>query len=97
MKVAQTRLANRLQRRNVESCRDTPQFALVEEVRMLNERTSAMLAELKQAEQTQSGLVKARGDLEREIIVKRKTLYIDRDRGQRMRSFYPSAVALSGF
>lgn len=27
MKVAQTRLANRLQRRNVESCRDTPQFA----------------------------------------------------------------------
>ncbi|XP_053971861.1 tektin-4 [Hylaeus volcanicus] len=97
MKVAQTRLANRLQRRNVESCRDVPQFALVEEVKMLNERTSAMLAELKRAEETQAGLVKARSDLEREIIVKRKTLYIDKQRGQLLRSFYPSATALSGF
>ncbi|XP_043249738.1 tektin-4 [Colletes gigas] len=97
MKVAQTRLANRLQRRNVESCRDTPQFALVEEVKFLNERTSAMLAELKRAEETQAGLVKARSDLEREIIVKRKTLYIDKQRGQLLRSFYPSAAALSGF
>ncbi|XP_034182838.2 tektin A [Osmia lignaria lignaria] len=97
MKVAQTRLANRLQRRNVESCRDTPQFALIDEVKLLNERTSAMLAELKRAEETQAGLVKARSDLEREIIVKRKTLYIDKERGQMLRSFYPSAAALSGF
>ncbi|XP_017752182.1 PREDICTED: tektin-4 [Eufriesea mexicana] len=92
MKVAQTRLANRLQRRNVESCRDIPQFALVEEVKLLNERTSAVLAELKRAEETQAGLVKARGDLEREIVVKRKTLYIDKQRGQLLRSFYPSTI-----
>ncbi|XP_003494134.1 tektin-4 [Bombus impatiens] len=92
MKVAQTRLANRLQRRNVESCRDTSQFSLVEEVKLLNERTSAMLAELKRAEDTQAGLVKARSDLEREIIVKRKTLYIDKQRGQLLRSFYPSTI-----
>ncbi|XP_078050189.1 tektin A [Augochlora pura] len=97
MKVAQTRLAERLQRENVENCRDTPQFALVEEVRMLNERTSAMLAELKKAEETQAGLVRVRGDLEREIIVKRKTLYIDKQRGQLLRSFYPSATTLAGF
>ncbi|XP_076278807.1 tektin A isoform X1 [Lasioglossum baleicum] len=97
MKVAQTRLAERLQRRNVENCRDTPQFALIEEVKMLNERTSAMLAELRRAEETQTGLVKVRSDLEREIIVKRKTLYIDKQRGQLLRSFYPSATTLSGF
>lgn len=92
MKVAQTRLANRLQRRNVESCRDTPQFALLEEVKLLNEQTSAMLAELKHAEDSQAGLVKARSDLEQEIIVKRKTLYIDKQRGQLLRSFYPSTI-----
>nr|XP_031850473.1 tektin-4-like isoform X2 [Nomia melanderi] len=97
MKVAQTRLAERLRRRNIENCRDTSQFALVEEVKMLNERTSAMLAELRRAEQTQAGLVKARSDLEREIIVKRKTLYLDKQRGQLLRSFYPSATTLSGF
>lgn len=64
----------------------------MEEVKLLNERTSAMLAELKRAEDTQAGLVKARSDLEREIIVKRKTLYIDKQRGQLLRSFYPSTI-----
>lgn len=70
---------------------------LVDEVKILNERTSAMLADLKRAEETQTGLVKARSDLEHEIMVKRKTLYIDKQRGQLLRSFYPSAEALSGF
>lgn len=70
---------------------------LIEEVKMLNERTSAMLAELRRAEETQTGLVKVRSDLEREITVKRKTLYIDKQRGQLLRSFYPSATTLSGF
>ncbi|KAI4494784.1 hypothetical protein M0804_000985 [Polistes exclamans] len=97
MKLAQTRLSERLLRRNVESCRDVPQFALVDEVKSLGERVTATLNELKRAEDTQAGLIKARGDLEREIIVKRKTLYIDRQRGQLLRSFYPSATTLSGF
>ncbi|KAL2720721.1 tektin-4 isoform X2 [Vespula squamosa] len=97
MKLAQTRLSDRLLRRNVESCRDVPQFALIDEVKSLGERVTATLGELKGAEDTQAGLIKARGDLEREILVKRKTLYIDKQRGQLLRSFYPSAAALSGF
>ncbi|KAK2578310.1 hypothetical protein KPH14_002585 [Odynerus spinipes] len=96
MKLVQTRLAERMLRRNVESCRDVPQFALIDELKSLGERVTATLGELKHAEDTQAGLVKARGDLEREIIVKRKTLYIDKQRGQLLRSFYPSAAALSG-
>lgn len=32
MKVAHTRLENRTQRPNVELCRDTPQYGMVEEV-----------------------------------------------------------------
>ena len=67
-------------------------FSLVEEVKLLNERTSAMLAELKRAEETQAGLVKARSDLEHEIVVKRKTLYVDKQRGQLLRSFYPTTI-----
>lgn len=55
-----------------------------------------MMGQIRRAEEAQMGLVKSRGDLEREIIVKRKSLYVDRDRGQLLRSFYPSAVALSG-
>lgn len=96
MKVAQTRLAQRMLRSNVESCRDIPQFALIDEVKSVGERVAATLGELKAAESTQAGLVKARGDLEREIIVKRRTLYIDKQRGQSLRSFYPSAATLSG-
>ncbi|KAL0121829.1 hypothetical protein PUN28_006945 [Cardiocondyla obscurior] len=97
MKLAQTRLDNRLNRQNVESCRDMPQLGLVEEVKLLGEHTSGMLAELKHSEESQAELVKARGTLEHEIMVKRKTLYIDKDRGQLLRSFFPSNTELSGF
>ncbi|KAM0731964.1 Tektin-4 [Formica fusca] len=97
MKLAQTRLDNRLNRCNVESCRDAPQFALIEEVKSLGERTSAILAELKRAEESQAKLVETRGTLEHEIMVKRKTLYIDKERGQVLRSFFPSTTDLSGF
>ncbi|XP_024938410.1 tektin-4 isoform X2 [Cephus cinctus] len=97
MKVAQTRLDYRLLRRNVESCRDEPQYGLIEEVKTLGDNVSAMQAQLRRAEDAQAGLVKARSDLEREIVVKRKSLYIDRERGQWLRSFYPSAAALSGY
>ncbi|KAF7992885.1 hypothetical protein HCN44_005229 [Aphidius gifuensis] len=96
LKVAQSRLSDRLNRRNVESCRDTSQSGLIEEVKIINDNLSLMAKQLKIAEQTQAGLVKSRGDLEREIIVKKKTLFVDRDRGQLLRSYYPSAEALSG-
>lgn len=69
---------------------------MIEEVKTINENLSAMAGELKRAEETQAALEKSRCDLEREIMVKRKTLYVDRDRGQLLRSFYPSAEALSG-
>ncbi|KAL6440469.1 hypothetical protein ACFW04_003176 [Cataglyphis niger] len=97
MKLAQTRLDNRLNRWNIESCRDAPQFALIEEVKSLGERTSAVLTELKRAEESQAKLVETRGTLEHEIMVKRKTLYIDKERGQVLRSFFPSNTDLSGF
>lgn len=72
-------------------------FRLVDEVRSISESVSALKAQLQQAEDSLCGLLKARGDLEREIIVKRKTLQIDRDRCQEIRSHYPSTVALTGY
>ncbi|PSN51051.1 hypothetical protein C0J52_01529 [Blattella germanica] len=85
MKKAQTRLDNRLLRPRQENCRDIPQYGV-----------SALKAQLKQAEESLQGLLTTRGDLEREIIVKRKSLFIDRDRCQEIRSHYPSTVALTG-
>ncbi|XP_022914306.1 tektin-4 [Onthophagus taurus] len=96
MKKAQTRLANRNERPRVENCRDVPQFGLVEEVKMIAENVAALRSQLTQAQESQSKLMKARSDLEKEIMLKRKTLEIDRDRTQLVRTHFPSANALTG-
>lgn len=72
-------------------------FRLVEEVKSIGERLSAVLAELKHAEKSQAELMKTRSVLEHEIMVKQRTLYIDKEQGQLLRSHYPSATALSGY
>ncbi|XP_023015774.1 tektin A [Leptinotarsa decemlineata] len=97
MKKAQTRLDNRLNRPRVENCRDVPHFGLVEEVKSIGESVAALQAQMNQAEESQGKLIQARSDLEREIMLKRKTLEIDNDRTKRIRSYYPSATALSGY
>lgn len=65
-------------------------------MKLLSDNVAALTAQMKQAEESQRTLIQARSDLEREIMVKRKTLEIDRDRTQMIRSHYPSATALSG-
>ena len=70
---------------------------LIEEVKFIKENIAALQAQLKQAEESQANLITARNDLEREIMLKRKTLEIDKGRSQLIRSHYPSATALSGY
>ncbi|XP_057652153.1 tektin-4 [Diorhabda carinulata] len=96
MKKAQTRLDNRLLRPRVENCRDNVHFSLIEEVKSIGESVAALQAQLAQVEDSQGRLMKARSDLEREIMLKMKTLEIDNQRTRRIRSYYPSAAALSG-
>jgi tektin-4 len=72
-------------------------FRLVAEVKAISENVSALKAQLKQAEESLHCLLIIRGDLEREIIVKRKTLHIDRDRLRKIRSHYPSTVNITGY
>lgn len=97
MKKAQTRLDNRLLRPRVENCRDAPHFGLIDEVKSIGESVAALQAQLGQAQRSQEHMTQIRSKLEREIMIKRKTLEIDRDRIQKIRSHYPSATALSGY
>uniref|UniRef100_A0A182SIM5 Tektin n=1 Tax=Anopheles maculatus TaxID=74869 RepID=A0A182SIM5_9DIPT len=97
MMVVQTRLDNRNQRPRVENCRDQPQNLLIAEVKSIEVGTSAMNAQLKQEEDVKQELINRRNELEREIMLKRRTIAIDRDRCQLLRSHFPSSTALSGY
>ncbi|KAK5645821.1 hypothetical protein RI129_004285 [Pyrocoelia pectoralis] len=97
MKKAQTRLDNRLVRPRVENCRDIAHFGLIEEVKVIGENVSALNAQLNAVIQNQDELIEIRNKLEKEIMIKRNSLEIDRARVRQLRSHYPSASQLSGY
>lgn len=97
MKVAQTRLDNRNHRLNVENCRDRAHLGLVEEVRSIEESVLALTISIKEAEDTKTALSQTRVLIERELLLKRRTLQLDKERCLFFRSHYPSATALSGY
>lgn len=97
MKAAQTRLDNRNQYRyNVENCRDRSQVALVEEVKTVQDGSTAMLASIEDAENVKRHLMETRNDLEREIMLKRRSIMIDRERCLFLRTHFPPTTSLSG-
>jgi tektin-4 len=97
MKVAQTRLANRDERPRVENCRDVQQFGLIGEVRSVHDSTTALENELRKSQDMKRDLMIQRGALEREIMLKRRTINIDRERIQLLRTHFPSTTALTGY
>lgn len=97
MKVAQTRLNNRNRRPHVENCRDPAQISLFDEVKRIEESMLAMNLSIQQAEETKNSLMNSRGLLEREIMLKRRTIAIDKERCLSIRTHFPSATALSGY
>ncbi|XP_055550177.1 tektin-4 isoform X2 [Wyeomyia smithii] len=97
MKVVQTRLDNRNQRPRVENCRDQSQILLIAEVKSIEDGLSAMNTQLRQEEDVKNELMTRRSDLEKEIMMKRRTIAIDRDRCQRLRAHFPSSTSLSGY
>lgn len=97
MKTAQTRLDNRNQYRyNVENCRDRSQVALVEEVKTVQDGITAMSVSIQEAENTKRHLIDTRNDLEREIMLKRRSIMIDRERCLFLRTHFPPTTSLSG-
>lgn len=97
MKVAQTRLDYRNQKPRVENCRDTAQLGLFDEVGTIQNGVTGMLGQIRQAEDNKIRLMSTRAELEREIMLKRRSIMLDRDRCILLRSHFPSASALSGY
>lgn len=97
MKVAQTRLDNRLQRPRVENCRDESQFALVGEVKSVHDAMSVLSEEIRRSQEMKRELMIERGNLEREIMLKRRTINIDKERIQLIRTHFPSTTAMTGY
>lgn len=97
MKTAHTRLDNRNQYRyNVENCRDRSHVALVDEVKTVQDGITAMSASIQEAENAKRHLMDTRNDLEREIMLKRRSIMIDRERCLLLRTHFPPTAALSG-
>lgn len=97
MKVAHSRLDNRNRRLHVENCRDIAHVGLCGEAKNVQEGSSAMLSAIKQAEDAKNALMNSRGLLERELVLKKRTIAIDKERCMLLRTHFPSATALSGF
>lgn len=97
MKVAQTRMNCRNHRLNVENCRDRAHVGLVEEIRSIGEATLTISIAIKDAENARSNSIQTRTLLQRELILKRQAIEIDKERCLFYRNHYPSTTALSGF
>ncbi|CAH2098040.1 unnamed protein product [Euphydryas editha] len=90
-KCVMTRLhARNYERPNVENCRDEAQYALIAEAKFIKETAESLHKRLRETEAVRSELMKYRGDLEKDIACKRKSLNIDKDRCARVRAHMPT-------
>lgn len=89
LQVAQTRLATRTHRPNIEACRDPVQHRLVEEVYEINESLEQLRAKLREAENALQHLLRTKMALERDLGVKNTSLFIDRESCLGMRKNFP--------
>jgi len=90
LKVAETRLAFRTHRPNIEACNDSPQNTLVTEVVEINDTITILTDKLADSQDARAQLLKARTALRQDIRVKENSLRIDRGKcmGQRLRFPY---------
>lgn len=95
-KQGQTRLKSRnYDRPNVENCRDEAQYALMGEIKYVYETVEALKDRVRQADAVRSELMMFRGQLEKQIACKRKSLNIDKDRLGRIRAHMPKPEEFS--
>ncbi|NWH96027.1 TEKT3 protein, partial [Aegithalos caudatus] len=97
LKVAQTRLDERTRRPNVELCRDAAQLRLVQEVNEIHETLRNLHQCLRASEDMLQMLVRSKGVLEHDLVVKNNSLFIDQERCMGMRKSYPSTVQILGY
>lgn len=90
-KLSNTRLKSRnYARPNVENCRDEAQYALMGEAKFIKETAASLNHQMREAESVRAELMKYRGELEKDIACKRKSLNIDQDRIARVRAHLPT-------
>lgn len=75
--LAETRLATRKQRPNIELCRDPAQYRLVEEVDEIQKCVSTLMEQLEAAKASLRGLTRQRLQVEDDIALKDHALFID--------------------
>nr|KAF6491213.1 tektin 5 [Molossus molossus] len=97
LKLAQTRLECRSRRPNVELCRDTPQFKLVNEVFTIDDTLQTLKLRLRETQDTLQLLVMTKCRLEHELAIKANTLCIDKEKCMSLRRTFPSIPRLVGY
>ncbi|XP_045540200.1 tektin-4-like [Papilio machaon] len=97
IQVAQTRLNTKHIRPNVENCREGSLFGLIDEVKDLNDSLTLLQNRMIETQKLRAHLIHERSKIENEIIIKKKSLYIDNKRCLFTRSYYQSAEKLCGF
>ncbi|NXO81900.1 TEKT3 protein, partial [Sitta europaea] len=97
LKVAQTRLDERTRRPNVELCRDAAQIRLVQEVNDTTETLRNLHQCLRASEDMLQMLVRSKGVLEQDLVVKNNSLFIDQERCMGLRKSYPGTVRILGY
>ncbi|XP_014664115.1 PREDICTED: tektin-4-like [Priapulus caudatus] len=97
MKVAQTRLYNRTRRPGMDNCRDLAHYRTMGEVSSISESISALVEKLHSVEESLRRLTQMRMVLEKEIVAKQNSWFIDGEKCLSIRQHFPSADRLMGF
>ncbi|XP_014796311.1 PREDICTED: tektin-3-like [Calidris pugnax] len=95
-RVAQTRLDERTRRPNMELCRDTAQFCLVNEVHEIDETVQILEERLRATEENLQMLYHAKSILQHELAIKANSLLIDQEKCMGIRKTFPSIARLLG-
>ncbi|CAF3862670.1 unnamed protein product [Rotaria sp. Silwood2] len=80
LQVAQTRLEIRTRRPNVEACRDSAMYRLIQEVHDLHAAIADLHGKLSQEENVVQNLLRAKSTLEHDLAIKNNSLFIDSDK-----------------
>ncbi|THD24182.1 Tektin-4 [Fasciola hepatica] len=97
LKLVQTRLHLRGFRPNLDLCNDQAMGCLINEVELLTQSLDQLLHQLTLAENKLKDLQDMQVSLEKELDLKRETIYLEKFRCLPRRSAYPSALRLQGY
>ncbi|XP_015436179.1 PREDICTED: tektin-3-like [Dufourea novaeangliae] len=92
LRVAHTRLEARMQRPDLELCRDYVHTSLHKEIEEINHQVERLHRALKELEIQHQKLLKTRSTLEHDFALKIDAMYIDREKVSSLRRAYPINV-----